>query len=523
MKIIFLEYLKRLNKFTILKILIFIPLLIYLGDRSFIAYDEGFYALQAKWILNNNNWLAPSWWGEISFDRTIGIQALIAFSQKIFGSSKFSIYIPNIIASSITFFLTYKLHKEFFKKYCIVSPLILSTTFLWINYTHLATQDIIYSSLINLGIYSSVKSLKERKNKYFFFSSLWIGLAYMLKTYLTFIPLIAIIPLFLRGKFFEKKLFWLGLIIGFSPFALWSFKVIIIYGISTYSGLFEKLVQLSGKNNFTKPFYYYLWNIPLNIFPWSIFALIGILNSFKSKSFIERYILFFYPFLNIVLLSLFSTKTQYYSLQILPLISLNIFKGFINTLSQKTLFNKLIIYSNFFLIPSILLLITFYINSHYSKLIVSNNDKLLITSGSLLFSFGWFCIAYFKSIKKKIIFALIGPYLATCLLVQSGTFSDRSKDLREATEILIQSNYLGEIPVEVIKDDINSTVAHSKIIKIALLMPKIGNGINSLNDLKLNQFAWITNTKLEVYEKNNFKIITDSEVFSPWKLVKRNS
>ena len=77
--------LKRKDILKIYKLILFIPILIYLGDRSLIAFDEGFYALQAKWILNSNNWIAPMWWGEISLDRTIGIQALIALSQKIFG------------------------------------------------------------------------------------------------------------------------------------------------------------------------------------------------------------------------------------------------------------------------------------------------------------------------------------------------------------------------------------------------------------------------------------------------------
>ena len=69
MNFILIRYLKRINKVNIYKIIIFLPLLIYLGERSLIAYDEGFYALQAKWILNNENWVMPMWWGEISLDR----------------------------------------------------------------------------------------------------------------------------------------------------------------------------------------------------------------------------------------------------------------------------------------------------------------------------------------------------------------------------------------------------------------------------------------------------------------------
>ena len=76
--------------------LIFFPILFYFGKRSPVTYDEGYYILQAKWILENKDWISPQYWQEIALDRTNSIQSLIAFSQKTFGNSSFSIYIPNI-------------------------------------------------------------------------------------------------------------------------------------------------------------------------------------------------------------------------------------------------------------------------------------------------------------------------------------------------------------------------------------------------------------------------------------------
>ena len=69
---------------NLIKILIFIPVIFYFGKRSFIAFDEGFYALQARWILDKGNWIIPLWWDEYVLDRTIGLQFLIAKSQEIF-------------------------------------------------------------------------------------------------------------------------------------------------------------------------------------------------------------------------------------------------------------------------------------------------------------------------------------------------------------------------------------------------------------------------------------------------------
>jgi len=55
-------------------------------------------------------------------------------------------------------FTTYKLHEELFnKKNAIISPLILATTYIWFDYSLLATQDIIYSCIVNVRVLAIVK------------------------------------------------------------------------------------------------------------------------------------------------------------------------------------------------------------------------------------------------------------------------------------------------------------------------------------------------------------------------------
>ena len=59
-------------------------------------------------------------------------------------------------------FITFKLHEKLIdKKFAFVSPLILSTTYLWFDYSHLATQDIIFSSLVTTGLFSLSKIKAE--------------------------------------------------------------------------------------------------------------------------------------------------------------------------------------------------------------------------------------------------------------------------------------------------------------------------------------------------------------------------
>ena len=427
------------------KYLLFFPLLIYFGKRSLIAYDEGFYALQARWIIEKSNWIGPMWWDEVTSDRTIGIQFLIAISKKLFGDSILVIYIPIIFAAILMIYCTYQLHKELIKdKNPIYSALILSTTFLWINYAHMATQDIVFSSLVSLGLISTIKAYKTNNKNQILISGSWIGLAVMMKTYLTAIPLLGLFPFLIRSKLIYKRHFWVGTILGFLPFILWSYKYISIYSFSTYSGLFEKLIFLSKNNHFTNPFYYYLWNLSINIFPWTIPSFVGL---FKASRFniISKYFLFYYPIFILVLLSLFSTKTPYYPIQILSLISINTYIGIKYFIENNK--NNIIFYLekiNFLIIP--ILTITFIIIINFSEIIsLDNRNKTFIFVGAGLFSLIWIIYNFLKNKKRKLNFAILGPYLLILFLVQSGLITDKSKELRIAIEDLVKNENLSNI------------------------------------------------------------------------------
>ena len=212
---------------SLYKLIIFIPLIFYFGKRSYIAFDEGFYALQARWILDKGNWTIPLWWDEYVLDRTIGLQFLIAKSQDLFGRNIFSAYLPTTVASILMLFTTYKLHEEFFnKKYAIISPLILATTYLWFDYSHLATQDIVYSCLVTIGLFSLVKIKNQNDKFYTLLFGIWIGLSFMMKTFLVFVPLLSLLPYLLKKKdILLSKFFWLGLLIGFIPFLYWALSI----------------------------------------------------------------------------------------------------------------------------------------------------------------------------------------------------------------------------------------------------------------------------------------------------------
>ena len=512
----------KINFKLILKLFIFFPLIFYFGKRSYLAYDEGFYALQARWILEKGNWTIPLWWGDFNLDRTIGIQFLIAKSQEIFGENLFAAYLPTTISSIVMLIITYKLHEELIgKKFAIASPLILSTTFLWFDYSHLATQDLIYSCLVTIGIFSIVKANSKRELVYIYLFGFWIGLAFMMKTFLVAIPIASLIPYLIKKKFiFTSKYFWFGLIIGFTPFIVWSTSINTFLDKNIILHLLDKFNNLSKENTFTNPFYYYLWNIPVTFLPWSIFSIIGLVHGLKSKN-SQGFILFYFPLILIILISSFSTKTPYYPLQISSLLSLNAFIG-IKYLIEEKRFKFLFIFISSRVIPLFVVTIVF-IYFLFLKATINFNlrENTFLISGLILFALAWSFIKKSQNSSKMISILIIGPYLMTSCFLQSGLFTDRSREIRETMENISSLKTSNNRIIKVDKSSIINASTHSKIIRIALLTPNLGEGIDNIKSLKSSDLAWSIFPKEDQKKDTSIKIIYENEVIFPWKLIKK--
>jgi len=180
----------------------------------------------------------------------------------------------------------------------------------------------------------------------------------MMKPFLVFVPLLSLIPyIFFKKNFLFNKFFWLGLLIGFIPFLFWTFSINPYLDKNIIFYLFEKFNFLSSKNTFTNPFYYYFWNVPVTFLPWSFFAIIGTTyNIFQSKE--NKYILALFPLILIAILSIFSTKTPYYTLQISSIFSLNTYVG-IKYLFNSYKYNRFFIFITSKIIPLFIFALTF--------------------------------------------------------------------------------------------------------------------------------------------------------------------
>jgi len=277
-------------------------------------------------------------------------------------------------------------------------------------------------------------------------------------------------------------------------------------------------VPLKSKNTFTNPFYYYLWNVPVTFLPWSFFAIIGTTyNIFQSKE--NKYILTFFPLILVAILSIFSTKTPYYTLQISSIFSLNAYVG-IKYLFNSKRYKQIFLFITSKIIPSFIFALTFIYYFFFKDLINFNSkENTFIILGLLSFGLSWSLIKHKNSFKEILITLIIGPYLFTSFILQSGLFTDRSRELREKMEYVSSLDLVKNQPNMVDKKGIKNSRSQSKIIRISLSTPKLGRGLEGINQLKKSELAWTTDLKTIKNNIDSYEVIYENDVLNPWKLI----
>ena len=149
-------------------------------------------------------------------------------------------------------------------------------------------------------------------------------------------------------------------------------------------------------------------------------------------------------------------------------------------------------------------------------------ENIFLILGILFFGLSWSLIKHKNSFKEILIILIIGPYLLTSFLLQSGLFTDRSRELREKMEYVSSLDIVKNQPIKVDKSGMNNSRSESKIIRISLFTPKLGEGLESIDQLKKSELAW-TNDFKEIKNNNySYEVIYENDILNPWKLIKKS-
>jgi len=211
-----------------------------------------------------------------------------------------------------------------------LGALLLALTPLWINYAHLASQDMPLLALELVGLYALVRARPGASPLWGLLAGLSVGPAFLIKGFMVAVPLVAIAPfLWLqRRQLLVRPALWLGLVLGWLPVLAWLGLSLGEFGPQVVGGLVNKLLYLSHSDVYSGGPFYYLWNIPANTAPWVLLALVGWWRLGRARELggeqgrEQRLVLLLYPLLLLLLLSAFRTKTPYYGLQLTPMLAI---------------------------------------------------------------------------------------------------------------------------------------------------------------------------------------------------------
>ena len=490
----------------------FLPLLLTAAPRSFLAHDEGYYALQGRWIQESGQWLAPLWWGEPLYDRTVGVQWLIAAARQLLGPEPWVAHLPSLLAAAACLVLTASLARELLGQGTgWISALVLALTPLWINHAHQAGQDIPLLALELLGFWALVRARPDGPWWPMALAAGWVGPAFLIKGFMVAVPLAAMAPFTLlrRRWLLARPSFWGWLLLGWVPVLLWLGLSLQQYGPAVVGGLLQKLLYLSKSDVYSAGPLYYLWNIPANTAPWCLAAAAGWWLGLRHWGQEQRLVLLGTPLLLVLLLSCFRTKTPYYGLQITPFLAIAAAAA-LQRFSQAD-----------------------QARPRWLAWLIAAFGALLAVAGviglwrapwpyglaALGLGLSWLILPWQRQGRSVLIACLAGPWLALLLLVQTGLFTDRSPQMRQALAAPALSQALQQGPVAVVVPDPLSGDGHAQLILLALGTPQLGPRLDGLNALAPGQRAWVPKRLGESADGAALQPLASGDDLGEWMLV----
>lgn len=317
---------------SLMVVWILVPLLCGFFDLEqlrLIAHDEGLYATRARTMLRQQDWIHP--W-ETVHHKTPGSYWILATMFQLFGVNEVTARFPSVVASVICGLLLFELAKDLFTPLIAwVSVGVLSTAFLWVQYSRFATPDLVFIALLLGGLVCLLKAevLTRYQHQLRFVAGVAWGLAFLVRSFLMLLPIAALMPYLLldnrRHRHLYSLWFYGGLALGLLPVALWLWACWQRFGDDIFQSLLKFPVRKAagGDDPVLGGALFYFTSIQLNSWPWGILALLGSGVLLKSRP-TRQQVLLVGGYVGVVLgaLSLSSTHLHHYALVLYPLLAL---------------------------------------------------------------------------------------------------------------------------------------------------------------------------------------------------------
>jgi 4-amino-4-deoxy-L-arabinose transferase-like glycosyltransferase len=359
-KYILSNILNRLMKSTnfyvvILAVLGAVLLFVGLGRNHLVPWDEAIYAKISKNMVVQNDFMVQRWWPDrVWYEKPPFYMWSAALGMKVLGFSNFAARLPSALFGLGTVLLVYWFGKRLFNKTAgYISAFALLTTIHFLYYSRSSMLDVTVTFFITLAIYLYylAKFGEEKKDKYWLFSGIAVGLAIMTKGVVGFLPYAVVglyeLYLYFSGaqKFSRKLIISYAKFFGASvlTFLPWHLYMYFKFGndfLANYIGYHVISRATSAIENKGKPFCWYcvvlkvsmrLWLVALlSAFP---FSLISSIRKDKKNTLLVLWAVFLFLFFSAA-----RSKLVWYIIPLYPALCLMVghfFERFLNLIMHQ--------------------------------------------------------------------------------------------------------------------------------------------------------------------------------------------
>ncbi|MBE9059948.1 glycosyltransferase family 39 protein [cf. Phormidesmis sp. LEGE 11477] len=499
---------------------------------SFMAHDEGNYALESRFMLESGEWLGRQTWGNVLYTHGILLNWLIMLSYRLFDlpslSAEWAVRVtrlPTFIACLLAVALTYDVGRQIFARqrwpYAqaaarlgLLSGLLIMLFSVWTQFSHLATQDIMLVSAELLAIWALLRAEIQRaagkRLAFGFLAGAMLGFGFLIKTFMVALPAIALLPYLIfehrRHRHLTNWGIYLGLAAGFIPTVLWMGFSVAEYGPWVLDAMFGKVGELSEQPYHSDggPLYYF-WNIPVNMFPWALFSLVGAgmvlrspsfwtgLFSFKSKTAYPHRWLLLYPFILTGMLTSFTTKTPYYALQLHPFLAWFAAIALYQIATQPRRWPRRLLSYSFSALGLVVTGIAI--------------ASLLIPAGlltdirpyapiGLILGIGWALLPMFMHRPQRWLATwLIPVWLTLAMAGVAGFLGNYSAQMQAAATTEPAASLVRETPVDFVINPQQPPALYKDLIILALHTPHIGQLNRPVETIPTGTYVWVSKEK----------------------------
>ena len=245
-----------------------------LDHQSLMAHDEGLYARRARVIVDSGDWVHP--WAT-PHHKTPGPYWIVGLFITLLGRHEAAVRLPSVLASLGCLLLTYAIGRRLLTPTAaLLGALSLGVAPLWLQYSRLATPDVVFTGLVLLAIWLLLAADSHKSPGWFYVGAgVSLGLTVLVRSALAAIPIACLLPyLLLSGRHhFRQGWLYVGGLVGLLPTVVWLWLCWRRYGMAIINSLVNFPVNQGLTADRAKSPLFYLFNLLVNDFVWIFFAL----------------------------------------------------------------------------------------------------------------------------------------------------------------------------------------------------------------------------------------------------------